>query len=346
MKRKGVSLDKQPDPFHRVRQELEHNGFSSIPVLSNLESDYYANQLWDWLAGFGTGIKKDDPTTWTNANWPHNSHGLIQHFNSGQSKAVWEVRAKESIMDVFAKLWDCEKRDLLVSFDGINVARPVKALKHPSKKKGKKPGWEHLDQSSESNDLEYYQGCVSLTHTTGGLRFYGGSHKHHAKFMKTQTTGTIKPGWYKLNEDEKSWYLKRSGVSSDFVQSKAGQLTLWDSRTVHCGELPTTGSTPRMCIYVSYVPRDHFLRKIRNDSNRPLAARVTKLLKTESMILKKIETFEQRRMTTHKPIPVKMFSKTFQHYGHPELLERFPDQPTIRDEDVTPVMRRLIGYDE
>lgn len=313
------SMETQPErnTLEGIRHQLEHDGFANVPVMSAKEAEQFADELWTWLGGFGTGITRDDISSHASNNWPPNIHGLIQRFGVGHCKTVWEIRCLEKIRQTFAGLWNCKTEDLLVSFDGVNVGKP-----YPKDK-----SWEHLDQAKEGSEFRCWQGCVSLTDTDGGLKFYGGSHKVHSKYFRKQASGEIETGWHKLTDEDKKWYLKQDGVTEDFVASRAGYLTLWDSRTVHSGKRPTCGET-RVCVYVCYTPWKWNC--------------VPKNLEKE--LKKKVKLFEERRMTKHTPLPARVFSESFQHYGHPELLEKFKKQPTVENSEVTEVMRGLIGY--
>ena len=48
-------------------------------------------------------------------------HGmLVQYWGVGQSQFVWDIRQNPKVAAVFAKLWDVEPEELLVSFDGLS----------------------------------------------------------------------------------------------------------------------------------------------------------------------------------------------------------------------------------
>jgi hypothetical protein len=234
-------------------------------------------------------------------------HGLIQHFRLGHADFFWRLRTEPRVLETFAKIWGVPAEDLLVSFDGGNLSRPSQR---------QQKGWEHLDQGSANSDLLCVQGCVVLTQCNGGINFYRDSHALHRRFFRHRKS---KGNWYKLTEKDKDWYFNRDAKPTT-VNAEPGDIILWDSRTVHWGEPPT--DQPRLCLYVSYLPRSRANAK---------------------QLAKRLDTFAVRRMTSHWAVPVKLFPLTYQHYGHPELLERFPDRPTIRDEDMTPTMWRLVG---
>ena len=42
---------------------------------------------------------------------------MFQHWNVGHAQVSWTLRQKPKIVDIFAKLWNCKRRDLLTSFE-------------------------------------------------------------------------------------------------------------------------------------------------------------------------------------------------------------------------------------
>lgn len=301
--------DKSPKRTHDWLEQLKENGFVVInDVIPSDRLENYRSQFWDWMESFKTGIDRNDRTTWTNANWPHSMHGLLQHFGIGHALWVWTLRTESKILEIFARIWNVSVEELLCSFDGANLTRPTNRTN---------VGWEHLDQGSTDSEFKCVQGCMVLQTCNGGLKFYKKSNKKHKQFFKESGIKT-KGNWYKLNDSDKQWYLKHCTAVE--VPNVEGTLVLWDSRTVHWGYAPT--DNPRMCVYVSYLPRSRG---------------------TAKQLDRKLQVFNQRRMTSHWAVPCKLFSETFQHYGHPELLEKFPKRPTIIDEEMTPEMWRLVG---
>lgn len=299
--------------MRNLKKTLQHDGYAVVEnVLSPEQCAAYIDAMWTWIEGFDTGINRRYPLTWTTKNWPFTTHGLLQHFKVGQSEFAWKMRVEPEILKIFSNLWNCPPEDLIVSFDGVNMGRATK----------RQGTWIHLDQGPRSSELRHYQGCVTLTTTDGGLVFYDKSPALHAKFWREHKKMDKGDDWYKFNPEDEEWY-KRQGSSKVFVPSQAGSLVLWDSRVPHQGQLPTQPGQIRMCIYVCYKPRSSA---------------------TPAILKKRIKSFTERRMTNHMPDNPKLFSNTFRTWGNEELLTKFPNQPTISDDQVTPLMRRLIGF--
>lgn len=307
--------------YGQIEKTLQADGYVEIEdVLSVERCQYYISEMWNWMEGFGTGVKRDDPSSWKNTKsstvWPHTTHGLLQHYKVGQTKFAWEMRAEPEILRIFAKLWHCQVEDLIVSFDGVNMGKPTK--------RGTKWGkWIHLDQGPEDSTLRYYQGCLTLTDSDGGLIFHERATELHKPFWRDFKKKSKGPNWYKFQPQDEAWYVKH-GSNPVFVKSKAGSLVLWDSRTPHQGQLPSDKcDTLRMCIYVCYNPKHNV---------------------SEKVMAYRRQRFAERRMTNHQPDEPKLFPLTFQTYGNNDLVTRFTNQPTIKDDELTPTMKSLIGF--
>lgn len=103
---------------------LKEHGFVVFKDVLNLDECSEALDLiWNYLESLGTGVKRDDISTWGNDNWPPSvGGGILPWFGAGQSAAMWYLRSKPSIKRAFELIWDTKK--LLVSFDGVSLFRP------------------------------------------------------------------------------------------------------------------------------------------------------------------------------------------------------------------------------
>jgi hypothetical protein len=323
-------------------------GYCVVPsVISEEKVDSLHADFWKFLAAFGTGIDRNDPMTWVKKQpdgvdpWPPSIRGLLQHYGIGHSKFVWELRSETAIRRVFAALHgldDSKETDhdtrLVVSFDGACLAKPETRKVDPVKN-----SWAHIDQGPRSaGAFKMVQGLLTLTEAgpgKGGLIVYEGSNRLHGRFFRKFPELVKKVGagdWCKLEAKHKAWYMKHKCKEVQ-VSAPKGSLLLWDSRysppsssprTVHYAVRPTMGSLiPRAAIYLCYQGRDSG---------------------TPAQLARKQQVFRDRRMTSHWPHKSKLFAVRMRSWGDATLALRFPDQPAIKDEEMTPVMWKLAGY--
>lgn len=302
--------------------ELEEKGYVVIPnVLDEKECDQAIDGIWKWLEGLGTGIKRDDPSTWKSKNWPPNIHGIIQCLSIGQTKFVWDVRTHPNVYKVFSKIWKTKR--LLASYDGACVMKPPEITKRWNRQRS----WYHRDQTFRRPEKVCIQGFITLEDMgpeDGTLCVLEGSHRLGDEFCewKREKDPSWKPGrenWYKLKNDETEWF--HSKTTEVKIDASKGSLVLWDSRTIHQNKWPDKGrENPRWryVIYSCMLPAD---------------GASPKDLKKRSDAIKNL------RMTTHWPYPVTLFPKMPRSYGNP-----FPDYKTITEmPELNELQERLAG---
>jgi len=95
-----------------------------------------------------------------------------------------------------------------------------------------------LDQNAligkNSKDLACVQGLVSYydaTQETGGLCIFLKSHLSFIDFCNRALMAKLKINFISLDENEEPLLKEGKGI---LVCTKAGDLILWDSRTIHC----------------------------------------------------------------------------------------------------------------
>jgi hypothetical protein len=326
----SLTKKQQIDP---LLQNFLKDGYLVVPnILSERNIEKIHQDFWDWIAGFNTGILRHDPSTWTTTNWPPSIRGLIQHYGVGHAKFVWELREILEIRKVFAILHGLDdsketkdKTQLVVSFDGVCLSKPDTTNVDPVKN-----SWAHMDQGpTTAGQFKMIQGLATLTDAgpgKGGLICYRYSNHLHGEFFKQFPEMAKKVGtndWCKLELHHRRWYFDHGCIETQ-VEAPKGSLILWDSRCVHYAVRPIKGSLiPRAAIYLCY--------QARSDG-------------TAKQLKKKREVFEARRMTSHWPLKSKMFATRMRDWGDETLKIRFPDQPTIRTDELTSVMKQLAGY--
>ena len=273
-------------------KKLNKDGYCIINnVLTDNECNQTITEVWDWLEGLETGIDRADSDTWKNDKWPHDNHGIIQHFRIGHAQFIWNLRQNKKIIDIFATLWNT--KELLVSFDAMSIMRPTYT---------KSTGWFHTDQSPMKKGLHCVQGFINLEDTSesdGSLVVLKGSHKLHEKlFAEFHPNKSMPSDWYKFTPDELQWYEEQGCVEHKLVIPK-GAFVLWDSRTVHCNaphHPDHDPSTFRYAVYICMTPVDKANDKI---------------------IERKRNAFYNLRMTNHWPHQAKLFPEKPYTYSKP-----------------------------
>jgi len=230
---------------------LKEHGYVVIQnVLNSEEISTAENMCWKWIESTTDGeVLRNDIESWNSKSWPADrDNGLIQEPSVGQADWLWYVRGKPKVKQAFSYIWNTD--ELGVSFDTGNLFRPY-GYKEEWKTKG---GWFHVDQNSKLLPGKCcVQGMVSFkaaTKETGGLCVIPKSHFRHDEFCERNAAG----GHF-LPIHERDPIRQMQSV---LVSCEAGDLVLWDSRTVHCNT-PGCGSLVkddviRMNAYVCMQP--------------------------------------------------------------------------------------------
>ena len=215
---------------------LEEHGFVVIrSALTAEQAEHALDLTWQYLEALDTGIDRHDPSTWGDDRWPVAVHGgIIPSQGIGHSQAQWFIRSVPAVKQAFAAVWSDD--DLLTSFDGMALWRPPSV--DPSWRTTRGGSWLHIDQHPTGRPgFHCVQGLVSLLPTspeTGGNVVIPGSHR-----------------WFSSIPDRYAERLARIDPSIDHFRFPAddpqlaetppimchldaGDLLLWDSRTVHC----------------------------------------------------------------------------------------------------------------
>jgi hypothetical protein len=307
--------------LENLNQQLELNGVATIPnVLTEQECITYRTQIWNEMK-YVLEDKFDinDKKTWKIFYELFPLHSmLLQHLSLGQMQPIWDIRQHQKVGQVFEKIWDTSRNDLLVSFDGLSIHLPPeitgRGWYHQE--------WFHTDQSNY-NKNKCIQGLINLYpvhEKDASLAILEGSHKYHQSFFEDCNVDE-KNDWYRLENDQIDYFTNK-GCSKYAVEADIGSMVLWNSKTMHQGKEPEKGrkeSNFRMVIYVCMMPR---------------------MLATESVINKRIKAFEELRITNHWAIKPKLFPKLPRTYGNPLAKTRIVHQPVLND-----IGKRLVGYE-
>jgi hypothetical protein len=321
-----------------------------------------ARMRQDILALTKGAVDLDDRSTylkWADSLILHNM--LLQHSGAGHISMCWKLRTNKRIMRVFARLFGCSKKSLLVSFDGFSVHfAPEDTLTKTGKARGFfKEGslWLHTDQGPEGipagHCTDIAQGLVSLYDATSQdatLVVLTESHKHWREFFTAfpdvAPGNKAKENWHKLTKPEHLAFFEARGCKELAVPMSAGSLVLWNSRTMHCGREPLVGRPVpknRIVGYVCYTPLPGCKRKGTKQfgDDTSFYGDGTIAPKVLEQLAAKVLMYKQRKTTRHTPFPAKAFPDKPHTYGRP--------MPDLATPEVTPIeqlprwQRRLIG---
>ena len=224
---------------------LDEHGFVVIRnALTATQTNTALGLLWDYLEGLGTGIDRHDVNSWDDDRWPTAVHGgILPSYGIGHSSAQWFIRDQQAVQDSFAAIW--EDNDLLTSFDGMAIWRPWTHNANWRTNDG--PTWMHIDQHPIGRPGRHcVQGLVNLidsSQATGGNVMVPGSHKRFEAIPADypDRLARIHPSIDHFR------FPKQDPLLADTqpIQAhlKAGDMLLWDSRTIHCSS-PGTETPP------------------------------------------------------------------------------------------------------
>jgi len=234
---------------------LQQHGYCVIKgALSPDEIDHAKELLWEFLGSVEPPMRRDDPSTWV--NFPGSAdNGVISGFGVGQSRFMWYLRGLPGVKRAYEVAWNT--KDLLSSFDGCGVFRPP-SVNRSWRTTG---GWHHVDQGPAKHGFHCVQGFVTLydvTEETGGLIVKPDTHLLHDAYIDEvgRGMGDFVPLSMKLP-------ALAGTPPLTLIKCRAGDMILWDSRTVHCNtpglrEHQQPAGAPdliRVVAYISMAPR-------------------------------------------------------------------------------------------
>ncbi|KAH8895334.1 Clavaminate synthase-like protein [Thozetella sp. PMI_491] len=239
------------DEFHKYGCVLIKN------VLSKERAQYYVDKQIQWLKSFDLGFDENDRSTWNADHLPISFKGGM-YFNYGATheRFAWEARTEPAILDIFEKLW--ETRELICSFDGINVFPPRKDLNWSP--------WPHCDQNPERKGMQAVQGLINFAPNgpnDGGLVLMKGSSKLFNEFFEQKRESAdhedapppeIKyMDLFLFSQKDIKWF-ENKGCEMVKINMEPGDFVLWDSRTMHYARFPE-GDQIRHATYICMTPR-------------------------------------------------------------------------------------------
>lgn len=313
------------------KEQLENDGYTVINnVIDAKKCNYYINCIWDWLEGLGTNIKRTEPITWNNSNWPLNFKGIITYPSITHTNFAWEMRTEPKIKEIYKDIYGTN--DLIVSFSRMNITKPFdnNSSKAKSRTKSLDPEyWFHVDQSYEQN-FDCNQGFLNLENCSSkdsGLVVLKGSHKYHAQIFKMFEKEMNKTDeyYYELNKKVIAWLIEFKRCEIVHIAAPKGSFVLWNSRTFHCNSRPTKFSGSNKFRYVQYI------------------CMVPKLWISDEELKKKKEAFLQMKSTSPWPHEIYIFAER-PSWAYNRNLSYFSVQNgfPILNENIL----KLVGFDE
>eukprot|EP00928_Gymnodinium_smaydae_P042611 TRINITY_DN28665_c0_g1_i1.p1 TRINITY_DN28665_c0_g1~~TRINITY_DN28665_c0_g1_i1.p1 ORF type:complete len:419 (-),score=55.62 TRINITY_DN28665_c0_g1_i1:289-1491(-) len=230
-------------------EHLDAEGFVVIAdVASSDELRHSEGLLWSFLEEHTTW-RRSDADTWSDVSFERIGsvqNGIVNGAGMGQSDFLWHLRTLPTVRKAFELIWGTS--ELLVSFDAANVFRP---WHHGFRKTV--CGWWHVDQGKAKQGRHAVQGFVSLyaaNSQTGGLTVVQKSHLRFDEVVGDQQNPhtdycTVQPYSPVLQEGQRR-----------LICCEAGDLVLWDSRTVHANApapAPPTAPRNRLLRAVGYI---------------------------------------------------------------------------------------------
>jgi len=191
----------------------------------------------------------DDPESWRRRPPARiemeelNFSGMVEVYNH---QALWNVRQYPVIHRIFADLWGTEK--LWVTIDRVN-------LNLPSRPGNDFRGFIHWDIDTGLDPIPVnVQGVLSLSDSTletGGFQCIPEIYRNFDEWVKTQPP------------DRNTWRPGIDGFEVVQVETRAGDLLIWDSLLPH-GIRPNRSNRPRLAQYITMFPAQEDNEDLRN----------------------------------------------------------------------------------
>ncbi len=226
---------------------LESQGYCMVRVCDEAAASRIYEKFWSWMEHVSPGLKQQDPSTWTEENWPYNNLGVMGMYGIGQADFMWEARTLPGVVDAFSRVWNTD--NLVTSFDGANMMAPSFMAT------SKQMLWPHRDQHPTVNTKICVQGVLNLHDNMGdhdgGLVVWPSTHLNDWTRMD--------PSWAERSFNHYYKLLPEMVSSNDarILRAPAGTLFLWDSRLIHCNTMPTSPfASVRAAAYICMLPRN------------------------------------------------------------------------------------------
>lgn len=210
---------------------LRDHGYVVIANAANEAEIQRAKDLfWEFVDRSGRGAQRSRPETWDAYRWIGSSDtGIIHSYGIGQSQFMWLLRSLKPVVKAFRTIWSID--DVITSFDGAGVFRPWQY----DSSWLTLGGWYHTDQNALAfSGLQTIQGLLTLydvDEMTGGFVVIPDSHLDHEGLCQRAKCKPTTGNFVQVPENDP---ILRFGLGPLLLKCSAGDLVLWDSRTIHC----------------------------------------------------------------------------------------------------------------
>jgi len=234
---------------------LNANGYVVIKSVADPQQVSTAIDLFWKHFETTRGVNRNDISTW---DWGVDRRGIVTDGGVIQCAGAWYIRGLPNVKNAFSQIWKTDS--LIVSMDSLLLWRP---WWHNKSWKPRTEGL-HLDQNPFSKpDKLCVQGMVALyyvTKETGGLEVVPRSNLPEQKERLKEVCPHFKTAGDFCMINFSSPVVNERKL----LLAKAGDLILWDSRTIHGGLLgvgkdPATDTVlqlARMSMTVCMVPKE------------------------------------------------------------------------------------------
>ena len=212
---------------------LEEYGYAVVAsVASENEIQNGKDLFWKHINSISSIVKRDNPSTWDTETWIASpTDGICSCKGFNHSEFAWNTRLLSKVKQAFECIWNTN--NLIVSFDAGNVFRPWK-YNNAWITEG---GWWHVDQNAMKGESRQGKVCIQglvtyydVNEDTGGLCVIPKSHLIHNSICELYHNGNKSIDYISIPSTDQ-FMMEHSGI---LICAKAGDLLLWDSRTIHC----------------------------------------------------------------------------------------------------------------
>jgi len=214
---------------------LEDNGYVVIKAVADDEQVRTAIDLFWQHFERTKKVKRDDFESWK--RWTTDRRGIVVDAEVIQCGGAWYVRGLPKVKQAFRKIWN--EDDLIVSMDSLLLWKPW--WLDPSGEWYPRTEGFHVDQNPFSKQGKLcVQGMVPLYDVTdkiGGLEIVPRSHLPISQDLLRKSCPRFEGGGDFCTLPGRNAVIVANGRK--LLLAQAGDLILWDSRTIHAGLVGT-----------------------------------------------------------------------------------------------------------